>query len=243
MIIMQDLRNLNSEVKKFSMRNLILILLMAGMSIFLSNCSTTRVVKPLEKGERQIGVSFGGPAGDYGIKTVLPLLSTSYAQGVTDKLTAFGGLHLTSLGFMNIHVDAGVTYGIISPDGWRPGLSASGILNSVTTLRDGRSRLYPEITPQLFWEDKKGITFIGCANWFDLQKGVKVDPETGGWVSTLNLGRQFKLKENRWLDLEIKYMGFNHEVLTINGIQTFSPGKNGNIGFYIGGRFNLGGGK
>ena len=72
-------------------------------------CNATRVVKPLDKGEKQLAAGFGGPGIIYtGAPIPVPLTSVSYAHGLDTGLTLSAGLHTTSAAFGVIQSDIAV---------------------------------------------------------------------------------------------------------------------------------------
>ena len=64
--------------------------------IVLSSCTPTRYVVPLLKREKAFSISYGGPVmKDANAVMPVPLVNVTYAKGKSDRLTYFGGLHLT----------------------------------------------------------------------------------------------------------------------------------------------------
>lgn len=208
-----------------------------GLVLIGFSCTTTRVVKPLEKKEIQVGLDYGGPLVNDG---VVPLLSAHGAYGISDKLSAFGGVHVSTLGFQGLQLDLGVNYGVSKQDGLIPGVSFNGVLNPVIALRDGQTRIYPEFTPNAYWElGKSHMLHIGYTNWLDLyavdtdlRKGLLLHP-------SLNIGYRATIG-HFILATEFKWLSFN-QALKIPQATINTIGSNGGYGLYFSAsyRFNL----
>ena len=67
-------------------------LIILTLSVFYS-CAPSRFVQPLEKDEKAITASLGGPLTQIpGVATIpIPHTNITYGQGITDKITVFGG--------------------------------------------------------------------------------------------------------------------------------------------------------
>ena len=131
-------------------------------------------MKPLDRGQQQVSANLGGPLIGFGELTIpIPLTSISYARGLSDSLTIHGGLQTTSLLYKTIQLDAGVSYGILKPKGYIPGLSISGSLNFLADMREGNPSLYPQIDANLYWDyGKSHFMYVGSTNWIEL-RGIK----------------------------------------------------------------------
>jgi hypothetical protein len=153
--------------------------LLASAIITTSACTSQKIVKPLEKGQQQVSANLGGPLIGFGGLTIpVPLTSVNYARGITDSLTIHGSLQTTSLIYKTIQLDAGATYGILQPKGWKPGLSVSGSLNVLTDMREGNARLYPQLDANLYWEyGSDNFMYLGSTNWIELV-GTKAHEQT-----------------------------------------------------------------
>ena len=89
----------------------IVIILATGA---LVSCNITRVVKPLPKGEHQVGTSFGGAVIKLGNAPItIPLSNISYAYGVAENTSIFTGIHTTAMLFGVLQTDMGATYQLI----------------------------------------------------------------------------------------------------------------------------------
>jgi hypothetical protein len=208
-----------------------------AVAFLASRCAPTRVVRPLEKGEQQIGLSLGGPVIKFaGAAIPIPMTSLSYARGITGSLTAFGGVALTDLAFGNAHIDLGVTKGLLSPSGWRPGVSISPSLHYITQWKTGDARLYPVLDANAYWNvtAKNNTAYVGLSNWFELtalrphgelQKDI--------WIPSTQFGYIFNGRGNMRYTLEGRYMAwFNDNVKLVPDY--VSPTSTGALGIYFG---------
>jgi hypothetical protein len=149
---------------KFLFFSLLTLILMG------QGCTSIRVVKPLPKGDMNIGLNAGGPLIEFGGTPIFVPLSAFYtAYGVSDKFTLTGGLHTTSLAFKNLQLDAGLLYGVRDSEGWIPGLSLSAMANFTYGFSEGESRLGPQADFHLFWESgEKSLVYAGSSFYMDL---------------------------------------------------------------------------
>ena len=196
--------------------------------ILLASCNTTRVVKPLEKGETRIVVDFGGPV----VGIPLPLSSISLAHGISEKLTVFGGVHTTTLIYHSLQFDLGANYSFLETQKWQPGISGSLILNPIIDFRVGNSSIFPETAFNFYWQlRKKHIPFIGLTNWYDVAKGT-VELEKGKLMHpAFYLG--YNYEGEKWIfGVEAKWLNFN-KTLFIPQIEQTTIGGKGAVGLYF----------
>jgi hypothetical protein len=167
------------------------------------------VVKPLDKGEKQIGFSIGGPVIGFGGLTIpTPMSSLSMAYGLKESTSVFGGLHTTSLAFGTFQIDAGITKGILIQKNAMPGLSASFVTNFMLDKWEKNFSFYPELDANIYWNygKNKHLLYLGTTNWFEL-RGAKAHDEVqnNAWLSTINLGNTWHRKKMNFT-LEYKLM-------------------------------------
>jgi len=201
-----------------------------------SACTTTRVVKPLDKGETQIGLDLGGP---FVNGSMLPLSSLHFAHGIHEKLSFFAGIHTTTLAFQTLQLDFGWCYGVKEQNGIIPGISINTVFNPAISLRDAAFRLYPEITPNFYWELKeKHLFHLGWSNWLDPTFG-KVEIGQGHfWNPGLQAGYRFEMK-HFVLAAEYRLLNFNKTLKIPQATVNTWTGKGGQgIYFSINYRFN-----
>lgn len=218
--------------KKILFRSFSLIL----FSILFFACATTRVVKPLAKGTKEIGVSAGGPImGFSGIIMPIPMTSVYYAKGITDSLSVFGGLNGTSLLFGTAQIDLGATYEILHQKNWQPGISLSPVLNLMLDRWEWKFRAYPQLDANAYWNyrQNKGLLYVGMSNWFVInQKKMYDQKQTPHWIPNIQLGTRYQRPKIEWI-LESRYVAMNYQngfsVVDYKGI-----GQKGAFGVYFG---------
>lgn len=215
------------------MKNLFLFVVLV---FFMFSCSTVRMVKPLNKGETEVGVALGGPIIGFG-KVVLPVPMSSVAvsHGFSDRLTAFGGLNTTSLLFGVGQLDLGAGYGILEQDGYRPGLVGLGTLSLAFDKWDKNFRAHPQLDLHTYWDYKegKGTLYSGVSNWFELSnRQVNSTEQNDFWAPNIYLGTKLNGAKLNWL-IETRYIAPNYKnnytVVDWKGI-----GAKGAFGLYFG---------
>src|SRR6056300_5955 len=101
------------------------------VSIFMSSCTASRFVEPIEKDDWSVGGSFGGPIIDFGGPLPMPITSLEVGYGLDTNLTVFAGWHSTAAIFGNAQVDLGCTSRFLEQDGYIPNLSVSPSINMI----------------------------------------------------------------------------------------------------------------
>ncbi len=203
--------------------------------VFFQSCAPSRIVRPLEKGERQVALNVGGPLlGFAGTTIPMPLTAVSYAQGITDNVTAFGGIHTTAMLFGVFQTDVGVCYNLYHPDSSQFGLSVNPVINMAFDKWEGNFKLWPEIDVNAYWEftPQKSFIYLGASNWFELS-GTRAHDEVqeNRWLFNPHLG--YTYVRNKWnYNIETKYLVPNvatqPNVVDYKGI-----GGNGAVGVYF----------
>ena len=194
---------------------LLRIMVGAAVLLSLSHCSTTRVVRPLSEGETQIGASVGGPV--VGFKNgsavssslFIPFISLQGAYGVSDKLSLYGAWDVTPIFVRTLHLDLGATYGLRNAGVGEWGLSGSGGLQSFVSLRDGTTRILPDLALNLYRPiSERAFWYVNSGHTFDLWSGSSPAVATGFWRPYVGLG--FALSgEKVHQQFEAKLIGFN----------------------------------
>lgn len=194
----------------------------------LISCNTSRVVKPLEKGETRVAVDLGGPVVGFPI----PMSSISGAYGISEKLSVFGGFHTTTIAYQSLQFDLGANYSFMETQKWKPGISGSLILNPIIDMRVGNSSLFPETAFNFYWQlQQRHVPFIGITNWFDVAKGT-VELEKGKLMHpAFYLG--YNYEGAKWVfGVEVKWLNFNKELM-IPQVEHTSLGGKGAVGVYF----------
>jgi hypothetical protein len=221
---------------KTQLRNMKKLIFLAFIGICIS-CTSSRIVKPLEKNEKEIGLSLGGPLIHFSDLVIpIPFTSLHYAQGITDDITAFGGLHTTSLISGVIHVDAGIVANLLTEDKYYFGVSASPALHFMTDIWEYNTKLFPTIDINAYrtYNERGNFFYFGVTNWFDLAKYKAHDElNTNKWLFAPQIGHTAIRK--KWnINIELKYLAPNisNQKLVVDYIKPF--GDKGTIGLYLG---------
>ncbi len=196
------------------------------------SCAPTRFVKPLEKDQKSVGFNFGGPLIKFGgLKIPIPYTSIYAGYGWKEKSTLHGGFHLTALAYKTLQFDFGITQSLFNQKGKIPGISANGTINLMTSLRDGATRVYPQLEANAFWEysENKWMTYIGTSNWIDLNKNARKSPENHQYIlPTFHIGQSYRWKRMD-LSLEYKYLvpGNENQNSIVDFVVVTNKGANG----------------
>jgi len=187
------------------MKKLIIIIIIG----LLWSCAPTRFVKPLEKDQKAVGFNFGGPMIKFGgLKIPIPYTSVYAGYGWKEKTTLHGGFHITAVAYKTLQFDFGITQSLLNQKGKIPGISVNGTVNLMTSLRDGATRIYPQLEANAYWEysENKWMTYIGTSNWIDLNKNARKTPENHQYfLPNFHIGQSYRWKRMA-LSLEYKYL-------------------------------------
>ena len=165
----------------------------------------------------------------------MPLTSVSAAYGLKDGLTAFAGIHTTSLAFGLFQTDIGLTQKLLEPKGYRPGLSVSPIANLMLDKWEYNFKLYPEADINAYWNYGKhnSYCYTGMFSWFELASKKAFDQDQPHhWLPGFSLGNTFC--RSKWnFTIEAKYIApfySNRDLVVTYG----SFGHSGAVGIYFG---------
>ncbi len=205
----------------------------AVLLVLIQQCAPSRYVKPLAKKEQSAGFSFGGPIiGFAGASIPIPFTTLSYGRGLSDRLTVYGGWHLTSLAFGNVQFDLGSTYGIWHNE--KQGLS--GGINLQTAMAAGKAntaRLWPTAEVNYYYQPGKSASYFygGVNSWFELAKRKAHEQEQQRHlIPNLQLGYTL-VKEKTQHQFELKYLGIG--IPNLPGIVDYRGlGGKGSFGIY-----------
>lgn len=176
--------------------------------VLLASCAPSRYVKPLAKEQSAVSLSFGGPMIRFaGASIPIPFTTLGYGYGISDRLTAYGHLHSTSLLFGNAQADLGLTYTLLKSDTW--GLSASPALQLASSLRQKSTfRLWPSIDLNAYDHifNKHDYLYGGLTTWVEVAKQKAHDiPVTRHLLPNLQLG--YVWARGKWQhQAELKYL-------------------------------------
>ncbi|MEZ4721900.1 MAG: hypothetical protein R2813_08510 [Flavobacteriales bacterium] len=212
------------------------ILIIAFVVAVSSACNVTRVVKPLEKGEKAVSASIGGPGIIFsGAPIPVPLSSLSYSHGLDTGVTVSAGIHTTSLAFGVLQLDLALGVNAFQLDNEKFGVTLSPGLHFLMDTYKGYVRTYPQLDALCWWQysEKPNLFYAGAGTWVEL---VKAKPhnqvqqnELLPWVM---IGHQFN--RPKWAyTTEIKYLGMQHDTRDLV-VDYISPSHHGTLGFYFG---------
>ncbi len=217
------------------------VLLLSTIVMIITNCSTIRQIRPLEKGQQSVSFSVGGPVTEVGsVYIPLPLMSFGYNRGLIDNtLDLETGLHVTQLLYGILDVEVGVNFRPFQSKAWQPGLIISPKLFFMTDFSGG-ARLYPDLCLTGFWKlHEKVYLFTGLENWFEFSStrddGLE---QKNHWLLVPYIGTN--IGSQRW------QFQFETRVYTPNLKNTGRATKNigfgeyGVLGFFLGVNFTPG---
>lgn len=218
-----------------SNNNLLKLSAIIALLVIFQSCAPSRVVRPLEKGERQVSANLGGPLFDFAGTTIpLPLTAISYAQGVTDNVTVFGGIHTTAMLYGVIQTDIGACINLYHSDSSQFGLSVNPVVNMAYDKWEGNFKLWPEIDINAYWEfkPKKSFTYVGVSNWFELaSERAHGETQENRWLINPHLG--YTYVRNKWnYNFETKWLVPNVDTKP-NVVDYKGIGGKGGVGIYF----------
>ena len=200
---------------------------------FACSCAPTRFVKPLQKHEKAIAVSIGGPIIDYNSLPIpMPFITAAYGYGLTKSLTGFGALNITSLLYGNLQAEVGLTKQVINQKGALPGISINPVANFIYR-KD--FKVYPQIDLNAFWEynNKRNFFYVGVTNWFELSATRAFDTkQPHHWIISPLIGQTFA--RTKWnYTVEAKLLAPNISNASVVDYKT-PLGTHGAFGIYFG---------
>ena len=202
---------------------------------FLLSCAPSRIVRPLEKGQQTISANVGGPLiGFAGTTIPMPLSSFSYAHGVKDNVTLFGGMHATAMLYGVFQTDIGACIGVLNQDSTKIGLSVNPVLNLAFDKWEGNFKAWPEIDVNVYWQfsPNKSFAYLGISNWFELaSKKAHEQPQEHRMLINPHLG--YTYVRTKWnYTMELKYLTPNIKNQP-NVVDYKSFGERGGVGVYF----------
>ncbi len=209
--------------------------------LLLGSCAPSRLVEPLQRNENSVTVSMGGPVfKNLGAPIPMPLSSISYGRGLTKKISSIASIHITSAIYQNLHFELGGLVGIRSyqkyTNKYLPGVSATVLLNSASSLRGGISKVWPQIDVNAYWKvwAREDLFYVGISNWFELQNlRAHGEPQPNPWLLSPQIGYNYGFGRYS-ANLEVKFIAPNIRNDQL-AIEYFSAtGKTGALGVYLG---------
>ncbi len=185
-------------------------LLVLAILIGLFSCAPSRFVKPLEKNQKALSFSFGGPGIMYsGAPIPIPFSTLGYAQGINNSITAFGALHFTSSLFGNLQADLGASCKLFELKSGL-GISASPAIQLAYHVGWANTlRAWPTADINLYYHVFKKPSYLygGLNVWFEFSKyKAHGELQTHHLIPNLQLG--YVLVKQKWQhQFEFKFLG------------------------------------
>lgn len=217
------------------MEKTLILSTIAWFCCFLCSCSSVRRVTPLPPGTSALTVSLGGPVTQIkqNLTIPLPLLGVGYSYAINDKLGIEAGVNATSAVFGTLHLDAGVNWFPIKNKGAVPGVTVTPELIVLSRFTFDETRVYPTLTPSVYWNIGKHLLYLGAENWFDLKK-IRSDgnEQKRHWLSSPYIG--YGLLRKKW-QFQVEGRIYTPNFKNTGRItQNTGLGDNGIIGFFVG---------
>lgn len=202
----------------------------------LASCAPTHYVRPLQKGELAITGTLGGSIfTNFGYPLPVPNTTLGAGYGITDKLTGYAALYPTAMAFGVMQFDLGAVYGILKPQGWRPGVSIAPGLNLAGDIWESKFKVWPQLDANAYWNYGKHHNFIyaGVSSWYELAATRAHGQDQPHFILPgIQVGHT--LSGNRMdftVELKANNLLASHRDLTIAWLDF---GKNGALGIYFG---------
>jgi len=201
--------------------------------LLLASCNVSRVVKPLTKGEHQIGGSFGGPAIVFGGAPLpIPFTSVSYAHGLDTGLSVSAALQTTSLLFGIAHFDASLHAELWRSKSDRFGVLASPGSHFFYDFNEGHYRIYPQLDLNAWWhynKESENLIYGGLGTWVELvREKAHGEVQTHEMMPYVMLGHQFN--RPKWsFQVEARYIGmfYDNDAIVVDYLTPFNKGTSG----------------
>ncbi len=202
----------------------------------ICSCAPTRFVKPLDKGQKAVNLSLGGPLIDYSDLTIpMPFLTATYGYGINNTLTGFGSLNITSALYGNLQLELGATKRLLKQNGSIPAISVNPVANIIYRNKDA-FKFYPQLDVNAYWDYNKGRNFfyVGLSNWFELESKRAFDEDqTHHWLLSPLIGETFvRRKWNYNIEAKVIAPNFSSAKGTVDYKTPF--GNHGALGIYFG---------
>lgn len=190
------------------MKNYFSVVCFVSLTLF-NSCAPSRLVRPLDKGQKVVSASLGGPLIGFNNTVIpVPLTTLMYAQGITNKTSVFGSVHTTSMLFGVFQTDIGVCQRLYYNDSLRIGISANPALNLAFDKWEQHFKCWPQLDLNMYWNIKpnKSFVYAGVENWFELSKYKAYgEIQQNHWLVNPQIGYSYVRKKWNY-NLELKYL-------------------------------------
>lgn len=209
-------------------------LLILIIFILFQNCAPSRFVKPLQKKQQAIAFTFGGPLIKFsGAPIPIPFSTLAYGYGISNNITGYSSLHLTSALFGNIQSDLGATIKLFEKENLF-GFTFSPALQLAYNLRNQTGfRIWPSADVNTYYHIKKSPSYVyaGLNSWFELSsKKAHNEVQQRYVIPNVQLG--YMIVKTKWQhQFELKYLGIG--IPNLPGVVDYMGiGGKGTFGFY-----------
>lgn len=190
------------------------ISLSCGFVFLLLSCGPSRFVEPLQRGQRAISASLGGPM--INVPDVapipLPMTSITYGQGILEGTTVYGSWFSTAAIFGTIQFDAGVTQRVWKNDK-NMGISVSPGFNLATDVFEWNTKFWPQLDANFYWKYNvkmrsqddvvrghrhvPNLLYAGLGSWYELS-GTRAhdEPQPTRILPNVQIGHDYNW--SRW---------------------------------------------
>lgn len=204
------------------------------LALFFSCCAPSRFVKPLPKDKQALALSFGGPAILFsGAPVPVPFTTLCYAKGLSNKISGFGALHLTSSLFGNLQGDAGAVFKLFERKSGL-GMSCTPVLQAAWAVGQAKSfKIWPSVDINLYYQipNKASYVYGGLNTWMELANyKAHGEPQNRHLIPNLQVG--YLWAKSSWQhQFEFKYLGLG--IPNLPGVVDYiGIGGKGSIGLY-----------
>jgi hypothetical protein len=211
-------------------------ILIVVSALFFQYCAPSRYVKTLERKQRAASFSFGGPLIKFsGAPIPVPFTTLGFGYGATDKVTAYGNLHTTSLLFGNLQADLGATVRLFEKKE-QFGVTVSPAVQVAYNLRNRTGfRIWPSLDANIYIHLSKKPSFLyaGLNSWFETSTvRAHGEPQPRNFIPNIHLG--YQVVKTKWQhQFELKYLAPG--IPNLPGVVEYiGPAGKGSLGIYYG---------
>ena len=202
--------------------------------IFVEGCGVTQPVRVLKENETRAIASLGGPVVVMGGMSVpIPYLTAGIAHGFSENVTLTSTLHLTTLAFKSLGIDAGVSSALLHEHSSLPEITLHGQIYFFDDfVRGNNPRIFPMATVNASYHiGERTLAYFGADNLYQIHQ-----PQL--FFSPF-IGMQFPLSIVLAMQIETKWMAAN--INTAHGVfeGTGSINSKGNFGLFVGFQYSL----
>ena len=204
------------------------------LMIAIEGCGVTQPVRVLKEHETEAIASLGGPVVTLGgVPVPIPYLNAGVAHGFSENITFTGDLHLTTLAFKSLGVDAGIASALLHEHGALPEVTLHGQIYFFSDfIRGNNPRLFPMATVNASYHiGEQTLAYVGADNVYQLHQ-----PQ---FFFSPFIGMQFPLSSVLAMQVESKWMASNTNTAHGAFEGTGSIGGKGNFGLFVGFHYAL----